>query len=521
VIAAKKKPIQDPGESYDDVPLDKIVDSPLNPRRTFGDLTELKESIRKGGLIHAPLVRPAPSMPHGTYEIVCGHRRVRACRELGVHAIACVIRDLEDLTVIELQLIENSTREDVPPIEEAEAYARLHAPKDNGGFGLSLEELADKVSKSVSHVQRRLRLAGLAPVVKQAVAEGFLTAPAAVALSRLESHADQAEIVGDVLKKAKGQPGDAGFKPASENDVHWLIEQQMRTLTEAPFDTKNAKLVPAAGACTTCPKRTLAQRTLFPVEEHRANEDDDQCTDGDCWRAKVHAHGLVELGKTKAKVLPPEEARAYLSDYGGIDTKKVVDIDKRVDPYGNSNKKWKDVVKDKIEAVVVIDGDGVPHHVVPMKDAKALLPKEVKVKGGDLTSAPLPSQRDPLEDEVDAAVLEAVKDAAVDRAKKKQDLELWRAFAVIIAKNEYESGIESKAKKAKTVADVAAVFVELLVLRSYGAEAKALFEDLLGKAEAKAIAKKAEDEVRAKYTGPAGDKAREATKKVAKKKAKR
>lgn len=524
MIAAKKQ--TQPNEYYDDIALELIDESPLNPRKTFGDLAPLKESIGVVGVIHPPLLRPSPTAP-GRFELVCGHRRVRACRELGIKVIACVVREgIDDRHVVELMLIENSTREDVPAIEEAEAYALLNRAVKDGGFGMSLEQIADRVGKSLSHVTRRIRLNDLAPIVKQAVSDGVLLANAAAAISRLKSHDDQANVIADLLKRRPSNASETPT-PATEADVRWAIERNLRELGNAPFDITDAKLVPAAGACGSCEKRTKAQIAMFPDDD-----DEDRCTDGACWRGKTHVFGLRAAEKSKVakglKILTPEEGAGMLDAHGYVDKKQVVDVAERVNPYTSSSAKWGDVVGDKLERVGVIDGDGELHVVVPTKDAKKLLPRGDKEAKGVVQHGHAPAARDLAAEAINQAVWQAMDiallAAVVARAKKKQDVELFRFLAAQAAEQVYAEEAIKAAKKIKTVADAVVVIAMAFMHRAAeDGDSLPVASALLGAKEAKAITKKAEDDVLAKNAAVKDvvDQEPAPAKKAAKKKAKR
>ena len=145
-----------------------IHPNPDQPRRHFAEekLAELAASISKHGIIQPIVVRPHA----GSYQIVAGERRWRAAQRAQIHDILVIIRSFDDAETIEIALLENIQRQDLNPIEEAEAYKKLTEM-----FGHSALALADLVHKSRSHVANMLRLLDLPPVIRDLVIEEKLS----------------------------------------------------------------------------------------------------------------------------------------------------------------------------------------------------------------------------------------------------------------------------------------------------------------------------------------------------------
>lgn len=176
------------------IALDLIDESPTNPRKDFGDIGELAASIRERGLLQNIVVRPVKDR----FEIVFGHRRFRAAKEAGLDEIPAAIRDMEDVEVLQEQLIENAQRKDVHPLEEADAYKRLHVPPPEG-YGLTGEEIAERVGKHKATVFARMKLAELVDKdLRAAFLANTLTASAALLVARLPAE-KQKEISKIVL----------------------------------------------------------------------------------------------------------------------------------------------------------------------------------------------------------------------------------------------------------------------------------------------------------------------------------
>jgi ParB family chromosome partitioning protein len=172
--------------------IEQIVRNPDQPRRTFApeDLDELTASIRERGVISPIVVRPRPGGVEGEYQIVAGERRWRASQRAGLRTIPGVVRDLDDLEVMEIALIENIQRADLNALEEARGYAAMEAR-----FGRNAEAIAKVVGKSRSHVANTLRLMRLPEPVRLHVEAGRLSAGHARALLETENAAEIAERV--------------------------------------------------------------------------------------------------------------------------------------------------------------------------------------------------------------------------------------------------------------------------------------------------------------------------------------
>ena len=148
------------------------------PRRRFAEeqIKELAQSIREKGILQPLVVRPDRGQP-GTYDIICGERRWRAAQVAQQHEVPAVIREFTDQEALEIALVENLQRENLTPLEEAEAYQRL---KDE--FGHTQEALASGIGKSRSHVANMIRLLNLPDAVKEMLGDGRLSAGHARAL---------------------------------------------------------------------------------------------------------------------------------------------------------------------------------------------------------------------------------------------------------------------------------------------------------------------------------------------------
>jgi ParB family transcriptional regulator, chromosome partitioning protein len=151
------------------LPIDLVQRNPQQPRKHFdeGDLTELAGSIRTHGVLQPILVRP---IADGRYEIVAGERRWRAAQRAGLHTIPAVIRELNEVEVLEIAIVENVQRTDLNPIEEAQGFQALI-----DRFGRTQEEIAEAVGKSRPHIANMLRLLKLPEDLQEMVRDGRLS----------------------------------------------------------------------------------------------------------------------------------------------------------------------------------------------------------------------------------------------------------------------------------------------------------------------------------------------------------
>jgi ParB family chromosome partitioning protein len=176
------------------VPIELIRPGALQPRRRFAEaeLEALAQSIREKGILQPLLVRSLDAQ-ETDFELVAGERRWRAAQRVGLHQVPIIIRQISDSEALEIALIENLQREDLSPLEEAEAYRRLIEE-----FGRTQAGLAEALGKSRSHVANTLRLLGLPAPVRHRVDEGELSAGHARALL---GAADPAALAEEVVRR--------------------------------------------------------------------------------------------------------------------------------------------------------------------------------------------------------------------------------------------------------------------------------------------------------------------------------
>jgi ParB family chromosome partitioning protein len=225
-----------------EISLNSIVPNPHQPRRSFDQsaLEELAQSIAQHGLLQPIVVRPHL----GHYQLVAGERRFRAAKIAGMTTIPAVIMELTDRQLAEIALVENLQREDLNPLEEASAYAKLIQE-----FNLTQEALATRIGKSRSAIANTLRLLNLAPPVQAMVVDGRLTpghARTLLSLNEAEQLKAAERIVSKGLtvraaEKTGRQPSRSNIQTQDPNTSHIQQELMEHLGTRVILEEKGGK----------------------------------------------------------------------------------------------------------------------------------------------------------------------------------------------------------------------------------------------------------------------------------------
>jgi len=183
------------GEQLLEVDIDLIDPNPQQPRTHFSEerLEELAQSIKNTGLVQPILLR---RIDDGRYQIVAGERRWRAAQRAGLHRINAIIRTISDSNLLELALVENIQRQELTPIEEAQAYQRLI-----NNLGITQDEVAQRVGKDRSFVANYLRLLRLPKLIQRMLEEDQLSVGHARALLGLESEEHQLKLAQEIIQR--------------------------------------------------------------------------------------------------------------------------------------------------------------------------------------------------------------------------------------------------------------------------------------------------------------------------------
>ncbi len=280
-------------ESIQNIPLNRLLLSETGAqserRKRFDKaaLGELTESLKEFGLLQPIVVRPRPENGIGgptNFDIVAGERRFLAAQAAGLTEISASVRELTDEQVLEIQLIENLQREGLHELVEAEGYETLMR-----SHGYTVDDLVAKVGKSKGYVYGRLKLLALSKPSRKAFFDGELSASIALLVARIPNDQLQAEALEIIL-------GGQGEHPMSYRAAAEFVHDNfMLKLGGAPFPIADATLLPAAGPCGTCPKRTGNAPDLFGDVKGA-----DVCTDPVCFKAKKLAHFERRVAKARA-----------------------------------------------------------------------------------------------------------------------------------------------------------------------------------------------------------------------------
>jgi ParB family chromosome partitioning protein len=267
--------IKDEEPGVRSLPVEALRPNRLQPRTSFDDdgLDDLAESIRAQGVIQPLVVRQEPD---GQYTIVAGERRWRAAQRAGLVTVPAVVRDVEDdRALLEIALVENLQREDLNPVEEAEAY---HALQDR--FGLSQEEVAQRVGKGRSTVANSLRLLRLPVRVRDLLRAGQLTPGQARPLLGIAGEAAQVALAERALEEG-------------------LTARDLEKLCAAPPPEPKPRLPrPALDVNSQAAQEKLTRRFQTKVEIHRR---------GKGGQLRIHFHSEEELIRLYDLLMEREE----------------------------------------------------------------------------------------------------------------------------------------------------------------------------------------------------------------------
>lgn len=188
-------PSEGGGKKVVEIETAKLRVSRNQPRTIMREekINELVISIKEHGILQPIIVRPSKD---GTYEIIAGERRWRAAQKAGLHTVPVIIKDIEDLKMVEIALVENIQREDLNPLELAKAYKALI---DN--FDLTQEELSAKIGKDRATIANTIRLLSLPQSVQKALYEDLITFGHAKAILSIKGKENQEKVLYEIIKK--------------------------------------------------------------------------------------------------------------------------------------------------------------------------------------------------------------------------------------------------------------------------------------------------------------------------------
>lgn len=266
-------------------------------------LKELIDSIREKGILQPVLLR---SHGNGSFILVAGERRLRACTALGMDTIPAYVKEMTESEAFELQLTENLQRQDVHPMKEAKAYRALLDQRN-----WTTAELALRFGKSETYVLQRLRLTTLLPEIAKDFVAGDLNLAQALVIARLEK-ADQEQLL-EECKNSNGRLNNKrNYYESAQELENYILENVTRELKAVPWDLDDAQLVPKAGACSACAKRSGAQGKLFADIKEK-----DRCFDSACFKGKLGASLFITVKKLVEE--KPDTIFVTEGDYYGVE----------------------------------------------------------------------------------------------------------------------------------------------------------------------------------------------------------
>lgn len=269
------------------IPLDRIAESPTQPRSVYTGIEALAESIAQQGLLQPIVVRPivqhdiiqqAAGDQAPDYELVCGHRRYRACQLLGAETIAAVVRPMSDLDVLVSQIAENLQRDDVSPLDEARAMQQLLEQ-----HGRTKKQIAQMLGASERHVSARLQLLGLTGRARDALISGDIGCELGVLIAAYPPAVHSIAL--DAVLHTDDATGERRALSLRRAREVLRGKQLVHDIMSAPFNILDAGLLPDAGDCAGCPHRSLRLS-----DDVRSELGDDACTYSTCWTAKLAEH---------------------------------------------------------------------------------------------------------------------------------------------------------------------------------------------------------------------------------------
>jgi len=215
------------GEQVSEIAVAEIRPNPYQPRKEFTPeaLKELTESIKEHGIIQPLIVRKSIK----GYELVAGERRLRAAKEAGLKTVPVVVKAYSDQQLMEIALIENLQRENLNPIEEAEAYQKLMEH-----CSYTQDELAQKVGKSRPHVANMLRLLNLPQAIRKLVSTSELSMGHARAILPVEDHELQWKLANDVIKQ------QLSVRQLEELVKQWSVSRETKGKAKKPVKREPA-----------------------------------------------------------------------------------------------------------------------------------------------------------------------------------------------------------------------------------------------------------------------------------------
>ncbi len=315
---------------------ESVASSPLNPRTIYNNdkIQQMAVSMQSNGVgIISPLI-VRPFNGSGRWEIIAGECRLRAAALAGLEQVPVMVRSLEDAAVLEIMMTENVQRNDLHPLDESAGYDRM---LKNGS---TVDTIADRIGVPKTRIYKRLQLLQLIPELRDLFLRDEIPEGHASMLARLQPSEQALTLTTDgaLFHRSSNWDGTKHQTVQGPPEVQslghlrtWIETNIYLDLGTAAFATQDADLLPPAGACLGCQKRTGANALLF--DDVRKG---DHCLDRSCFQAKLGAHisraerKAVESGTPLIRIsrayVNPAEAKELnalnTSDYSLISGRK-------------------------------------------------------------------------------------------------------------------------------------------------------------------------------------------------------
>ena len=261
---------------YRNVPVAQLQESASNPRKRFDtkSIEELAASFKAQGVLQPLLVR---AIDEDKYEVIAGARRLRAATLAALEEGPVRVIELSDAACVEAQLVENIQRENVHPLEEAFAF---HGLLHTDGLQYDINSLAARAGKNPAFVATRLRLVELIPTIAEAFLADEIGVGHALEIAKLPQPEQQRAFDAAFHTVWNGGKETRILRPVRDLTA-WIEQNILLSLDSVPFDKNDEGLLPEAGSCANCPKRTGFNTLLFDAALQ------DSCTDRDCFNSKL------------------------------------------------------------------------------------------------------------------------------------------------------------------------------------------------------------------------------------------
>lgn len=283
----------DSGEGTITLRMSDIEPNRNQPRQQFddGSIAELADSIRQHGLIQPIVVRPVGA----NYQIVAGERRWRACRMLGLSEVSAIIKDFTDEETAQIALIENIQREDLNPIEEAQAYRSLMDE-----YGMTQEQLSKAVGKSRSAIANSVRLLNLPDTLVEMLKKREISVGQAKAIAAVENEEDMVSLAKDA---AAGKITVRGIeKIAAKGNGENVPEEKKETGSPAEKKESSKEAGETAAENSFCESTPFITEMQISLEKHLGRKVRISSKDGERGSITIDFYEQSELSEIADKL---------------------------------------------------------------------------------------------------------------------------------------------------------------------------------------------------------------------------